>query len=97
MENVKLDLDENGRGHFYITENNEQLGEMVIGISGSELTVYHTEVLPKAEGRGFAKELLKTMVAYARKEKLEVVPLCTYVLLQFERHPDEYEDVWKNK
>jgi predicted GNAT family acetyltransferase len=34
------------------------------------------------------------MVEHARKNKLKVIPLCTYVHVQFKRHPDEYADVW---
>jgi len=97
MEEVKLSLDEKQHGHFYINENDEQVAEMVIGISGNDLTVYHTEVLPKGEGKGLAKELLKTMVDYARKNNLKVIALCPYVFAQFKRHPDEYSDIWKNK
>ncbi len=97
MENVQLDLDKNNHGHFYINENSEQIAEMIIGISGNALTVYHTEVLPKAEGRGLAKELLNEMVTYARKNNLQVIALCPYVFAQFKRHPDEYKDIWKNR
>ena len=97
MEEVKLKLDEKGHGHFYINENNEQVAEMIIGISGNDLTVYHTEVLPKAEGKGLAKELLNAMADYARKNKLRVIALCPYVFAQFKRHPDAYSDIWKNK
>ena len=94
MEEIKLELNENGQGHFLIFENNEQLGEMEISIADDKLTVYHTEVAPKAEGKGFAKKLLEKMVAHARMHSLKVVPLCPYVHLQFRRHPDEYADVW---
>jgi len=97
MEEVKLTLDEKKHGHFYINENDEQVAEMVIGISGDDLTVYHTEVLAKAETKGLAKELLKAMVEYARKNNLKVIALCPYVFAQFKRHPDEYSDIWKNK
>ncbi|MEO7044342.1 MAG: GNAT family N-acetyltransferase [Ferruginibacter sp.] len=97
MERVQLDLDKNGHGHFYIVENGEQIAKMIIGIYEKELTVYHTEVLPKAEGRGLAKDLLNAMVTYARENNLQVIALCTYVFDQFKRHPDEYKDVWKNK
>lgn len=97
MENVKLDLDDTGRGHFYINENGEQIAEMIIDVSGNDLTVYHTEVLPKAEGKGLAKQLLKAMVDYAREKELKVIVLCPYVVTQFKRHPDEYGDIWKNK
>jgi uncharacterized protein len=97
MENVQLDLDKNSHGHFYINENNEQIAEMIFGISENALTVYHTEVLPKAEGRGLAKELLNAMVTYARKNNLQVISLCPYVFAQFKRHPDDYKDIWKNR
>ena len=96
MEKVQLDLDKEGHGHFYIDENNEQVAKMIIGIYDKELTVYHTEVLPKAEGKGLAKQLLNAMVDYAREKKLKVIVMCPYVLAQFKRHP-EYEDIWKNK
>ena len=70
---------------------------MKIGISGNDLTVYHTEVLPKAEGRGLAKKLLSAMVDYARKNNLKVIALCPYVFAQFKRHPEEFANIWKNK
>src|SRR5437764_15425321 len=94
MAEVKLNLDEKKHGAFYVMESAEQMGEMVISISGSNLTVYHTEVSPKAEGKGYAKKLLNEMVDYARKNSLKVIPLCPYVHAQFGRHPQEYADVW---
>lgn len=97
MEKVQLNLNANGHGHFYINENNVQIAEMIIGISGNVLTVYHTEVLPKAEGKGLAKELLNAMVSHARENNLQVIALCPYVFAQFKRHPDEYKDIWKNE
>jgi hypothetical protein len=97
MEELKLFLDEGGQGTFNMYENGEQLGIMEIGISGNILTAYHTEVLPKAEGHGYAKKLLNAMTTYARENNLKVTPLCPYVLAQFRRHPDEYKDIWNKK
>lgn len=97
MEVVQLALDEKKYGRFFIKENDEQIAEMQIGISGNDLTVYHTEVLPQAEGKGLAKMLFLDMVDYARQHQLKVIALCPYVLAQFKRHPDEYADVWENK
>lgn len=94
MEDVTLELDEKGHGHFYILDGEEQVAEMVVSIAGDMLTVYHTEVLPKAEGKGLAKQLLAAMVEHARKNGLKVIPLCPYVHAQFKRHPDDYADVW---
>lgn len=95
MEDIKLDLNDKGRGAFFIMDGEEQLAEMALAISDGDLIVYHTEVAPKAEGKGLAKSLLNAMVSYARKHELKVVPLCPYVHAQFKRHPEEFEDIWK--
>jgi predicted GNAT family acetyltransferase len=97
MEDVQLKLDEKKHGHFYITEDDERIAEMQVGISGNDMTVYHTEVLPKAEGKGLAKKIFSAMVDYARKNSLKVIALCPYVFAQFKRRPEEYADIWKNK
>ena len=96
MEEIKLDLNENGQGAFYVSLDGEQLGEMAVSIADSTLTVYHTEVSPKAEGKGFAKKLLNAMVEHARNKKLKVLPLCPFVHAQFKRHPELYTDLWNN-
>jgi predicted GNAT family acetyltransferase len=97
MDEVKLNLNDKGHGAFYIMDGADQLGEMVVSITGSNLTVYHTEVSTKAEGKGYAKKLLNEMVDYARKNNLKVIPLCPYVHAQFKRHPQEYADVWNKE
>ena len=94
MEKVTLDINAKGHGAFRINEGTEKLGEMVVGITGSEMTVYHTEIDPSQEGKGLAKLLLEAMVAHARENHLKVKPLCAYVGSQFKRHPDEYADIW---
>lgn len=97
MAEVKFNLDENNNGAFTILDGEEQMGEMVVDIKGSNLTVYHTEVSPEAEGKGYAKELLNTMVDYARKNHMHVTPLCPFVHAQFKRHPEDYADIWKKE
>lgn len=94
MEKVSLRLGEDNKGEFYIAKGEKELGEMTIGIKGSTMTVYHTGVVPEAEGQGLAKMMLEAMVAYARENSLKVVPLCSYVHAQFKRNPDMYADIW---
>lgn len=94
MSPIELKLNAGQRGAFIIEEGNERLAEMVVGFSGNNLVVYHTEVHEKLRGQGIASKLLVEMVAYARKQNLKVVPLCPYVHGQFERHPDQYADIW---
>lgn len=91
---IKLELDENNNGAFNLYNSDKKIGEMVINIADGVLTVYHTEVLPEAEGLGYAKQLLDTMVAYARSSNLKVIALCPYVHLQFRRHTANFEDIW---
>jgi hypothetical protein len=94
MDEVKLKLNDRGHGAFFIMDGDEQLGEMVVSVDDKNLTAYHTEVSAKAEGKGLAKNMLNTMVEYARKNSLKVIPLCPYVHAQFKRHPEQYADVW---
>jgi predicted GNAT family acetyltransferase len=94
MAEIKIDLENKSLGAFYLYEAGVRIGEMVVSISGDNLTVYHTEVVPEAEGHGYAKQLLDAMVAYARENNLKVIPLCPYVHAQFKRHPNDYADIW---
>lgn len=94
IEEVKLDLNENGQGHFYINDEEEQIAKMEFEISGGNITVSHTEVFPKAEGKGMAKKLFLAMVDYAEKNHLKVNPVCSYVHAQLERNPDAYKPIW---
>lgn len=70
---------------------------MAIGISGSDLTVYPTEVDPAHGGKGYAKMMLNEMMAYARENDLKVIALCPYVHAQFKKHPEEVADIWKRQ
>lgn len=95
MVEVKLHLNEKNHGAFEITENGEKLGEMIVAVSDLNLTVFHTEVSPKAEGKGYAKKMLNEMINYARANNLKIIPKCTYVQAQFKKHPQEYADLWE--
>lgn len=97
MDEIILKLDEKGKGGFYFLQDKEQVGEMEISITGTTLIVYHTEVAPKAEGKGLAKKLLEEMTGYARKNGLTVVPYCPFVHAQFKRHPEQYADIWNGE
>jgi predicted GNAT family acetyltransferase len=93
MERTEVVLG-NVRGEIQLFSDDNKAGKMDISVIGNKLTVYHTEVNPEYEGRGFAKILLEKLVSYARENDLMIVPLCPYVHAQFKRHPEEYNDVW---
>jgi uncharacterized protein len=94
MSGIQLKMDDNGRGAFVIEEGNKQVAEMAIALDGENLKVFHTEVDDSLKGKGVASQLLEKMVAYARKNKKKVIPLCAYVNAQFQRHPEQYADIW---
>ena len=95
MDNINLELNESGEGAFLLKESGRKIGEMAISIKNDLMTVFHTEVAPEAEGKGYAGQLLAAMVDYARGHQLKVVPICPYVHLQFRRHADKYQDIWQ--
>ena len=94
MSEVQFRLNDSGKGAFYITQDGEQVAHMEIGISGGNLTAFHTEVSEKLKGQGVATKLLEAMVQYVRANKLKVIALCPYVNAQFKRHPETYADIW---
>lgn len=93
METTTVVL-ENVKGEVQLFSDGNKAGKMDISVIGEKLTVYHTEVDQRYEGKGFAKLLLNELVSYARTNHLKIVPLCPYVHGQFKRHPEEYNDVW---
>lgn len=97
MSDIQVELNENGRGAFFIDDEGVRIAEMVFSIADNNLTVYHTEVSEKLKGKGVAGKLLETMVGYVRTHNLKVIPLCPYVNLQFKRHPDQYKDIWNKE
>ena len=94
MHEINLNLSDNGRGSFVVEEGNEIVAKLDISIAGNNLTVFHTEVNEKLKGQGVASQLLSAMVDYARMHNKKVIALCSYVLAQFQRHEDQYADIW---
>ncbi len=92
---IKLESQAHGQSVFKAFEDDGLVGSMLVHISGNSLKAMHTEVDPAHEGKGIAHQLLDAMVAYARENKLQVDPLCPFVLAQFRRHPELYADVWQ--
>lgn len=52
------------------------------------IRLIHTEVPARLEHHGFASELAKAALDYARDEHLRVDPACPFVRSYLERHPE---------
>jgi predicted GNAT family acetyltransferase len=95
MITIKLEPQAHGQSMFKAFEDEALVGSMLVYISDNSLKAMHTEVDPAHEGKGIAHQLLDAMVAHARENKLQVVPLCPFVFAQFKRHPELYADLWQ--
>ena len=85
-------------------ENNEQMHRFEIRDPGGlaqlqyrysddgALILVHTEVPPAIEGRGYASQLAKTALDFARASSLRIVAQCPFVRAYMKRHP-EYDDL----
>lgn len=85
----------NDKGAFIIEENGERVAEMIVGITGKDMSVYHTEVIDRLEGKGIGKKLIDVMVDYANKNHLKVQPICPFVKTMFKRNPEKYAEIWQ--
>lgn len=56
---------------------------------GRQMLFTHTFVAPEHRGKGVAAALAETGLAYARENKYEIVPVCSYIAAYLERHPEE--------
>lgn len=90
---VKFESIENEPDAFNLYEEGIKIGEMIVEINEKKMTVFHTEVDEDKGGNGYAKLLLEAMVNYVRDHHLKVIPMCSYVRMQFNRHPDQYKDI----
>jgi predicted GNAT family acetyltransferase len=86
-------------------ENNRQAHRFEVTADGAQATAEyelepgtiiftHTKVPPQLSGRGIANRLAETGLAFARQEKLRVVPRCPFIASYIERHP-EYAELTK--
>jgi predicted GNAT family acetyltransferase len=55
---------------------------------GDTLVLHHTEVPLPLQGQGLAAVLVQAALDWARAERLQVRPVCSYVAAYMRRHPD---------
>ena len=57
-----------------------------------KLIIYHTEVPPPFERRGFPARMTRAALDFARSQNLKVEPRCPYTAAFMQKHP-EYADL----
>lgn len=90
QENYVVEREEDDfRGRYVIHLPGGAEGEMTFRKPGAGvLTVDHTGTPPEFRGRGIAQLLMDRLIADARAEGRKIVPLCSYAVAQFRRHPE---------
>ena len=53
----------------------------------------HTVVEKEFQGYGVGRDLLDALASYARDNSLKIIPLCGFVIAEFERNPSRYHEV----
>lgn len=81
-------------GRFFIANDGKDLAEITFrkDEDTKELLIDHTRVSEELRGQGTGEVLVKAVVEKARTEDYKIVPICSYAVRQFEKHP-EYKDV----
>ena len=77
---------------YELRDGERMIGEAAYHRRPGRIAFTHTEVDEALEGRGLGGALVGTALDDARREGLEVVPLCPFVAAYIERHP-EYQDL----
>lgn len=57
-------------------------------LHGSTMMLVHTEVPPQLEGRGLASMLVRAAFEHAKRNGMDVLPVCSYVRTWVQRHPE---------
>jgi predicted GNAT family acetyltransferase len=79
-------FDRETKGFFKASDNGSEAGVMTYSHAGEDkIIIDHTEVDPAFSGKGVGKQLLMALVAYARKEKIKVLPLCPFARSVFDK------------
>lgn len=82
-----------GQGAFLAMENGHNVGKLTyVYVKEKTIRIDHTRVHPSQRGKGLAHRLIEAAVAYARAEGLSIMPVCSFAVAEFKRHP-EYADV----
>lgn len=79
---------------FLAMDGDTQIGKVTYSASEGVWIVDHTGVSKEYGGQGIGGKLIEAVVDAAKKEKVKIVPLCTFAAKEFDRHP-EYKEVLK--
>lgn len=88
-----LQKEDNGKGMFYIEQDNNIVAEMTYVWAGTDrIIIDHTAVNEILKGKGAGKQMLTKAVEFAREKKIKIIPLCPFARSVFDK-VKEFSDV----
>ena len=80
-------VDNQQKGVFFLNDDqSNRIAEISYVWSGEhKIIANHTWVDNSLRGQGIARQLLDTLVEFAREKNLKIVPTCSYVDVMFRR------------
>ncbi len=92
METAKVEIERVGGGEQgeYRARDAEgaEAGKLTWVLRGGARDAEHTLVPARMRGQGVAAKLVAALIADARSENFTIIPSCSYVAAQFDRHPE---------
>ncbi len=73
---------------FYIVLSRSEKAVVKYRLKGREIHVLSTYTPPEHRGKEVAEKLMGEVVKFAAREKLKIVPVCSYAQRYFEKHPE---------
>jgi predicted GNAT family acetyltransferase len=78
------------RYEIWVDEN--MVGQADYSLMPGERHFVHTETDPAEQGKGYAAILMREALSDVReKSKDKVVPVCSYVVMYMQRHPETHD------
>ena len=74
---------------FYIDLPGEDKPVLKYRVEGDRMFLESTYTPPMLRGRGYAARLVEAAIRYAEENGLKIVPLCSYVVYYFTKHPEK--------
>jgi len=85
---ASVQIQHNAATHRFEVELGGRLAVAEYRLDGGRVVFTHTFVPPELRGRGIAELLVRRALAWAKAEKLPVVPACSYVAAFIRRNPE---------
>jgi predicted GNAT family acetyltransferase len=88
---IPVEHEDHGNSGRYVATLPGQQGEAELtwhSAGPGVIVADHTLTPPAMRGSGVAAALVERLIEDARRKGLRIIPACSYVRAQFDRHPD---------